>query len=295
PNVLGSTLLIEKVFREAGFPEGVFQNLIIETHDVESIIRHPVVKAVTLTGSDRAGSAVAALAGSEIKKSVLELGGSNAFIVLDDADLPLAVDAGVAARMQNNGQSCIAAKRFLIQRGISGTYIRHFTDQMKGFVTGDPLDEKTTLGPLARIDLAEKLEQQVQKSVEMGATCLLGGKRNRTFFEPTVLTGVVPGMPAFDEELFGPVAAFTEIDNLDHAIELSNLSVYGLGVSIFTHQTEAVIARLHQLEDGAVFVNEMVKSDPRLPFGGTKRSGFGRELSAIGIREFTNIKTVYIR
>lgn len=294
PNVQGTALLIEELMAEAGFPRGVYQNLLVEVDKMPDIISHSVIKAVTLTGSGRAGSSVASLAGKSLKKTVLELGGSNAFIVLDDADLDLAVEKGVFARMQNNGQSCIAAKRFFIHQSVYEDYLDRFKKKLTEYKLADPLLENTLLGPVARVDLAENLDRQVRLSIEQGAELEYGGTRKNAHFEPTLLTNIREGMPAFDEELFGPVAAFAKIDNLDDAIDKSNLSDYGLGVSIFTDDIEKSLKSISRIEDGAVFFNELVKSDPRLPFGGTKKSGYGRELGPQGIREFVNIKTIYI-
>ena len=294
PNVLGSAILIEELLQEAGFPRGVYQNLIVETDKIPEIIDHSVIKAVTLTGSGRAGSSVASLAGKSLKKSVMELGGSNAFVVLEDTDMDLAVEKGVFARMQNNGQSCIAAKRFFIHHGIFDEYIFRFLEKLKEYRVADPMETDTLLGPMARTDLAEQLEKQIQDSVEQGAKLVTGGSREKAHFEPTILTDIEPGMPAFDEELFGPAAAFARIDDLDDGIDKSNLSAYGLGISIFTSSIESVLSSVDKVQDGAVFVNELVKSDPRLPFGGTKKSGFGRELGPQGIKEFVNTKTVYV-
>ena len=293
PNVFGAALAIEKIMMQAGFPDGVFQSLVIDVGQVPRAIKNRSVRAVSLTGSERAGSHVAAQAAKAVKKALLELGGSNAFIVMEDADLELAVRLGITARMQNNGQSCIAAKRFLVHEAIMDEYLARFEEAMGAFTMGDPLDPSTTLGPLAREDLAINLERQVRQSIEDGAELRLGGKRDRTFFEPTVLTNVQKGMPAFEEELFGPVAAFSTFGTTEEAVKLSNSSPYGLGVSIFTRDPDHVKDVLSDIEDGAVFINDMVKSDPRLPFGGTKQSGFGRELGLMGIREFVNLKTIY--
>lgn len=295
PNVQGTAKHIIAAFEEAGFAKGCLQNLPVSVEQVASLISDPIVKAVTLTGSGKAGSAVAAQAGKAIKKTVLELGGSNAFIVLDDADLDLAVKAGLNARMQNNGQSCIAAKRFFLQEGIAEEYLHRFAAGMQTYKSGNPLEESTTLGPLARLDLAEDLERQVTQSLQEGARLMAGGKRNGAFYEPTILSEAKPGMTAFEEELFGPVAAITVVSDLDEAIKLSNLSKFGLGASIFTQDVATAVQASRKLEDGAVFINELVKSDPRLPFGGTKTSGYGRELSQHGIREFCNAKTVYVK
>jgi len=295
PNVFGCAMHIEDLLKEAGFPDGVFQNLVIHHDKVENIIADDRVKAATLTGSERAGSSVAALAGEHIKKTVLELGGSNSFIVWEDADIDQAVDTGISARMMNSGQSCIAAKRFILVGDAYEKFLPAFTEKVKELKSGDPLDEATDIGPLARTDLAEKLERQVKDSVEKGAQLLMGGERNRAYYEPTILTNVEPGMPAFDEELFGPVACFIRAESKDEAFELAGKSKYGLGTTVFTTDTERALKAAGSVPDGAYFINELVKSDPRLPFGGTKRSGYGRELSREGILEFVNKKTVYVK
>jgi succinate-semialdehyde dehydrogenase/glutarate-semialdehyde dehydrogenase len=294
PNTFGTGELINELFLSAGFQEGVYSNLIIEVEKVQHIIKHEHIKAVTLTGSEKAGASVASIAAGEIKKSVLELGGSNAFIVMEDAEIVKSVDLGFEARMQNNGQSCIAAKRFLVHKEVFDEYVRCFQDKIDRLHFGDPLDENTTIGPLARIDLAEKLESQVQKSIAMGAKLLCGGRRSSAFYEPTILTNVQPGMPAFDEELFGPVAAFTSFTSIEKAIRLSNQNDYGLGVSVCCQDAETMLPLISEFREGAVFLNEKVMSDPRLPFGGIKKSGFGRELGMQGIKEFVNTKTVFI-
>ncbi|MDX1650931.1 MAG: NAD-dependent succinate-semialdehyde dehydrogenase [Brumimicrobium sp.] len=294
-NVLGCAQKIEEVFLKAGFPEGVFQNIIVHHEKIESILENSVVKAVTLTGSEKAGSSVAGLAGKNIKKSVLELGGSNAFIVWKDADLEQALETAVNARMMNTGQSCIAAKRFLIMEDIYDEFLSGFTERISKLKQGDPLDKTTKLGPLARKDLADQLSKQVEESVQKGAKLTLGGGQNGCMYEATVLENVKPGMPAFDEETFGPVAAFTKVKTIEEAFELSNHSKFGLGVSLFTQNTEKALGLADRVEDGALFINDLVKSDPRLPFGGTKYSGYGRELSKDGIMEFVNKKTVYVK
>jgi succinate-semialdehyde dehydrogenase/glutarate-semialdehyde dehydrogenase len=284
---------IEKIFETSGFPEGVFRNLVIGSERVENIIKHESIKAVSLTGSETAGQKVAAAAGSEIKKTLLELGGSNAFVVLEDADIKKAVQIGVKARFQNAGQSCIAAKRFIVHRKVSDEFIALFLQEIKKLKSGDPLKEDTDIGPLASIQQAEIIEYQVRRSVDMGANLLMGGIRDKAFFQPTVLTNVSPGMPVFDEEVFGPVAPVTIAENTAEAIALANATDFGLGVSLFTSDLKKAGDLVHEFEDGAVFINALVKSDPRLPFGGTKRSGYGRELAEAGIREFVNIKAVY--
>lgn len=292
-NVLGCALHIEEVFAKAGFPAGTFQTLILDKEQIASLISHPVIKAVTLTGSEGAGTSVASHAGKNIKKSVLELGGSNAFIVLPDADMKAAVETGVRARMQNAGQSCIAAKRFILHRDIAEDYIRAFSYHAAQLKVGNPMDPETDMGPLARTDLADQLEEQVNQSVEAGAGIVFGGNRKDNFYFPTLLTDVEPGMSAFDEELFGPVAAVTIANDDEDALRLANTSNFGLGISVFTQSRKRAQLFIDGSQDGAVFVNGLVKSDPRLPFGGTKRSGYGRELSSHGIREFVNVKTVW--
>ncbi len=293
-NVPKSAQLIEDIFMEAGFETGTYFNIPLESKDIQKIIEHPFVKAVSLTGSEKAGSSVASIAGKEIKKSVLELGGSNAFIVLDDADLDSVLDKAINARYRNAGQSCIAAKRFLVQEGIYDEFLERFTEKVKALKMGDPFDETTEIGPLARVDLAEELEQQVNQSVKMGAKIITGGKRKDAFYEPTVLTEITTEMPVFKEETFGPVAVIVKIKSFEESVELSNLTTFGLGVSICTKNIELYKNKIHLFEEGAVFFNELVRSDPKLPFGGVKKSGFGRELSEEGIREFVNIKTIVI-
>lgn len=294
-NVTLCALNIETLFNEAKALEGLFQTLLVGVEQIPSIIEHPATKAVTLTGSEKAGSSVASIAGKNIKKTVLELGGSNAFVLLEDADLDLMVPEAVKARYQNTGQSCIAAKRFLVHRDIEKEFMERFVEQVRSLKAGDPLTEETEIGPMAKEDLATLLEDQVKKSIDKGATLVTGGNRTNAHFEPCVLSDVAPGMPAFDQELFGPVAAVTIFDDDEKALDLINKSQFGLGATICTTDPDRSTKFIDRVEDGAVFVNAMVKSDPRLPFGGTKRSGYGRELSRQGIREFVNIKTVYIR
>jgi len=285
---------IQELLDKAGFPEGVFQNLVIGSEKVKKIIKHPAVKAVTLTGSESAGKSVASEAASNIKKTVLELGGNNSFIVLDDADVDKAVEVGLKARMQNGGQSCIAAKRFIIHEKVSKQFIEKFKKNLNKLVVGDPLKDKTDIGPLSSVEQVEKVKDQVNRSVEMGARIIAGAEPRGALYFPALVVDVKPGMPLFDEEVFGPVAPVTIVQNVEEAVELSNKSVYGLGVSLFTNDLEKAEELIPEFEDGAVFINALVKSHPRLPFGGTKRSGYGRELSVAGIREFVNIKTVYI-
>jgi succinate-semialdehyde dehydrogenase/glutarate-semialdehyde dehydrogenase len=295
PNVFGSAIKIEELFTKAGFPEGVFQNLIIHHDETEKIVSHSAIKAITLTGSERAGSAVASLAGKYIKKSLLELGGSNAFIVWKDADIDQSVKTALTARMLNAGQSCIAAKRFLLHTDIYEEFVSKFVAGVSAMKAGDPLNEDTKIGPLARKDLAEELQKQVQSSIAKGAELLLGGKQTNCFHEPTILGNVTPGMAAFDEETFGPLAAMIKVSSEEESIQFSEMSKFGLGVTICTKDIDKALAFAPQISDGALFINEMVKSDPRLPFGGSKLSGYGRELSKDGILEFVNRKTVYVK
>ena len=294
-NVFGSAELIEDVFIKAGVPKGVFQNLIIHHDQTEKIIAHDAVKAVTLTGSERAGSAVAEITGKHIKKTVLELGGNNAFIVWEDADIDEAVKRAITARMLNCGQSCIAAKRFILIESIYEEFVAKFTKAVSDLKSGDPLKENTKVGPLAREDLADQLNMQVKESVKSGAELLYGGDQDKCYHDPTVLGNVTPGMPVFDEETFGPVAAMIKAKDIEHAFALSEQSKYGLGVTVCTKNTEKALTYAHKVSDGAYFINELVKSDPRLPFGGTKKSGYGRELSKDGIMEFVNRKTIYVK
>lgn len=295
PNVFGCAQQIEDVFVKAGYPSYVFQNLIVHHDQTELIISNDAVKAITLTGSERAGSAVAEISGRHIKKTVLELGGSNAFIVWEDADIDKSVKIALTARMLNCGQSCIAAKRFILVEGIYDEFVMKFTEAVKELKPGDPMDENTTIGPLARLDLANQLNKQVKESVAKGAKLLLGGNQNGCYHEPTILGNVVPGMAAFDQETFGPLAAMVKAKDIEHAFELSENSNYGLGVTVCTKNTEEALKYADMVSDGAYFINELVKSDPRLPFGGTKNSGYGRELAKDGMMEFVNRKTVYVK
>jgi len=294
-NVAGCAQLLEDIFIEAGFPKGVYQNLMIASDQVEDVIKNPIIKAVSLTGSEKAGAAVASAAAKEIKKAVLELGGSNALIICEDADLDKAVPIAVTARMQNAGQSCIAAKRFFVHESLFDTFIRKFKEGVEKMKIGDPMNDDTEIGPLARIDLAKDIEKQVDKSVEMGAKIITGGKRTDAFYDPTVLIDVTTDMPVFNEEVFGPAVPVMPFKTFEEAVELSNKSNFGLGVSIFTEDIEAIKNKIHLFQEGAVFINAMVKSDPALPFGGVKRSGYGRELAENGMKEFVNVKTVYIK
>ncbi len=293
-NVFGSALNIEKVFKRAGFPDNCFSTLLIGSDAVEEIIENEKVKAVTLTGSGPAGSSVASIAGKNIKKTVLELGGSNALVVFKDCDIEKTVDTCVMARFQNTGQSCIAGKRLLIDESISEEFIEKMLVKVREMKSGDPMHDETFVGTLAREDLAKDLEKQVKESVKAGAKIAIGGKRQDAYFEPTVLTNVTKNMVAFKEETFGPVLSVTTFKTIEEAIELSNNSKFGLGVSIFIKNIDEAEKLAFQFDEGAVFINELVKSDPRLPFGGIKQSGYGRELSEHGIREFMNRKTVFI-
>ncbi|GAB3922263.1 NAD-dependent succinate-semialdehyde dehydrogenase [Mucilaginibacter myungsuensis] len=297
-NVPGCALAIEDIVKEAGFPDHVFQTLLIGSGEVEAIIADPLIQAVTLTGSNAAGSKVAAKAGELIKKTVLELGGSDAYIILKDADLEQATEACVNSRLINGGQSCIAAKRFIVEEEIETEFTRLFVEKMRAKVMGDPLQNGTDIGPQARADLRDELHDQVIRSVQKGAKILLGGevpKQPGAWYPPTVLTGVKKGMPASDEELFGPVAAIISARDEEHAITLANDNIFGLGAAIFTaDKTRGEHIAATRLEAGSCFVNTMVKSDPRLPFGGIKQSGYGRELGMFGIHEFVNIKTVFV-
>lgn len=294
-NVMKSAEMIQEVFENAGFPKGCFQNLIVGSEKIEALLENRLIRAVTLTGSKPAGASVASIAGKQIKKSVLELGGNNALVVFEDADIKKAIDVCVKARFQNTGQSCIAGKRLLLQQSIAEVFIHKFKIEVEGLKSGNPLENDTYIGVMAREDLAEELEKQVNDSVKMGAEVLLGGKRKGCFFEPTILIKVDETMPVFKEETFGPVIGITLFENEADAVSFVNNSEFGLGVSIFTSDRKRVDRLIPQFFEGAVFVNELVKSDPRLPFGGVKTSGYGRELSIHGIREFVNKKTVYIK
>jgi succinate-semialdehyde dehydrogenase/glutarate-semialdehyde dehydrogenase len=297
-NVPGCALALEEAFRNAGFPESAFTTLMIPARAVGEVIAHPAVRAVSLTGSESAGRQVAALAGASLKKTVLELGGSDAFVVLADAEVEHVARQAALARTINNGQSCIAAKRFIVEEPIATRFEDTFIASMAALRMGDPRDPATQVGPLARPDLVDDLEDQVRRTVAAGAALRLGGWRQKgpgCFFPPTVLTGVEPGMAAFDEETFGPVAPVTRARDAEHALELANHSRYGLGGSIWTADVERGRSLAARFEAGAVFVNETVKSDPRVPFGGVKCSGYGRELAAFGLREFVNMKTVWVR
>lgn len=296
-NVPQCALAIEEVFRESGFPKGTFQTLLVPGSEAAKLIEHPVIAAVTLTGSEEAGCQVASCAGRVLKKTVMELGGSDPFIVLADADLGASVQTGVRARYQNAGQSCIAAKRFIVVDSVFREYRDRFVEAVLHLKVGNPMDRSTQVGPLARAEFMDDLERQIRESVAKGAVIVAGGsRRNGTgyYFEPTVLTEVQPDMPAGREELFGPVAAMIRARDTEEAIRIANRTPFGLGSSLWTSDLEGATRLARRIEAGQVFINGMVASDPRLPFGGVKRSGYGRELSEFGIREFVNIQTVWI-
>ncbi|MGA9852821.1 MAG: NAD-dependent succinate-semialdehyde dehydrogenase [Gammaproteobacteria bacterium] len=296
-NVPGCALALEQIFREAGYPEGVFQALMIGIPVVDSVIRDTRIAAVTLTGSERAGRAVARAAGESLKKCVLELGGSDAFVVLDDADVKLAAETGVKSRYQNAGQSCIAAKRFIVVESIAEPFLKEFRSRAQALKFGDPFDDKTTLAPMARFDLRDSLHKQVEDALAKGAEALIGGKflpGKGAFYAASILDGVKPGMRAWEEELFGPVASVIRVRDEAEALKVANASTYGLGGSVWTHDQKRGETFARRMQSGSAFVNGLVKSDPRVPFGGIKQSGYGRELARHGIHEFTNVKTVWI-
>lgn len=300
-NVSGCALAIEEVIKEAGFPKDVFSVLLINSKMVKLAIAHPFIKAVTLTGSTEAGKQVAQQAGFHLKKTVLELGGSDPYLVLADADLEQAAEICMQSRLINNGQSCIAAKRFILVKEIEKEFLKIFLLKMQSKITGDPFEAQTDLGPMARKDLRDELHQQVTDNIKAGAKCILGGeipdfKGDHAFYTPTILTGIKKGMPAWQDEIFGPVALIFSAKDEEEAIKIANDSPFGLGAAVFTASKahgEEIAAK--KLNAGSCFVNSLVKSDPRLPFGGINQSGYGRELSSFGIREFVNIKTVYIQ
>ncbi|WP_439487891.1 NAD-dependent succinate-semialdehyde dehydrogenase [Algoriphagus sp.] len=296
-NVPQCSLAIEEVFTEAGFPEGVFQSLLIDSDTTTELIADERIKAVTLTGSEKAGGSVASVAGKHIKKSLLELGGSDPFIVLKDADLKKAAETAVKARMINFGQSCIAAKRFIIEEEVYDKFLTLFVENFKNLKQGDPMDENSDFACMARPDLAEDLYQQVENSLNAGATLIYGGDKpenGSARFSPTILADIPTSSPAYKEELFGPVATLFKVKNEDDAIALANDTEFGLGASIWSEDMEKASALAGKIESGAVFINAMVASNPHLPFGGVKKSGYGRELGRYGILEFVNSKTVYL-
>ncbi len=298
-NVQGCAQAIESIFTRAGFPEHLFKNLTLSSKNIEPVITHPLVQAVTLTGSTPAGKAVAALAGKTLKKTVLELGGSDPYVILEDADLEAAAKACLVGRMINTGQSCIAAKRLIVVESVQEKFEQLIIEHMSQQTMGNPLEKEVDIGPMVNVKARDELHDQVQRSVALGAKLKLGGyilEGKGAFYPPTVLTKVMPGMPAFDEELFGPVAVIIAARDAEDALHLANTTTFGLGAAIFTGDVargERLAAET--LEAGCCFVNDFVRSDPRLPFGGIKQSGYGRELSSFGILEFVNIKTVYVR
>jgi succinate-semialdehyde dehydrogenase / glutarate-semialdehyde dehydrogenase len=298
-NVPQSALAIETILKEAGFPEGAFQSLLIGANQVEAIINDPRVKAATLTGSELAGAALGAAAGKQLKKVVLELGGSDPFIILKSADLEQAIATAVTARMLNNGQSCIAAKRFIVEDSIADEFEQRFVEKFQMLTIGDPMDENIDVGPLATPSILQELDQLVQTCIEKGCKVLTGGQplsdRPGNFYPPTILTDFPPGTPADQEEFFGPVALLFRVPDIDAAIKLANSTSFGLGASAWTTEVGQIERLVEEIEAGAVFINGLVKSDPRLPFGGIKRSGYGRELGILGIHEFVNIKTVWVK
>jgi acyl-CoA reductase-like NAD-dependent aldehyde dehydrogenase len=296
-NTTRCNLEIQRIFREAGAPLGVVSALLVSNAHADELIADPRISAVTLTGSERAGVAVAGAAAAVLKKCVLELGGSDAFIVLADADLDAAVRTAVKARLQNNGQSCIAAKRFIIEKPIYNDFIDAFAAAMRTQRVGNPAEDTTDVGPCARADLMQNLQRQVERTLDRGARLVLGGHAldgDGFFYEPTIVADVAPGMAMFDEETFGPAAAVLPANDAAHAVALANTSNYGLGFALWTKEIARAEELASHVEAGSVFINGMVASDPRLPFGGIKRSGYGRELSTFGIHEFTNIQTIWI-
>lgn len=293
-NVPNAAKDLDDLFQVAG-EEQIYYNLPISSDLVATVLAHPVVKGVSLTGSEAAGKSVAEVAGRYLKPVLLELGGSNAFIICEDVNLHEIVPIAVRARMQNAGQSCIAAKRFLVHNRLKESFIALFREELQKFKTGDLTDESTTFGPMARVDLAQELEEQMQKSIAMGARVVYGGNRDEAFFEPTLLEAVTPDMPVFREETFGPLAVVLGFESFDEAVALSNQSNYGLGVSLFSSNTDFLRSRIADFNEGALFINDMVVSDPSIPFGGIKNSGYGREMSDEGMLAFVNRKTVVIK
>ena len=298
PNTTACALSMQRIFEEAGFPKYLFNTIIADIPQIEPIVANNKVAAVTLTGSTRAGKSLAALAGKHLKKAVLELGGSDPYLILADADLNLAAETCVTGRLINSGQSCIAAKRFIVHSSVKNAFVDKVKQLMEAKAVGDPTEDGTDIGPIAREDLMKQLADQVDQSVKKGAKIVLGGKKDQGqgfYYSPTILTDVKPGMPAYDDELFGPVASIIEVNDEEEAIKVANDTIYGLGSAVFTRDLAKAEIIASKLQAGSTFINAFVKSDPRLPFGGIKESGYGRELSSIGIKEFVNVKTVYIK
>ncbi len=297
-NVPQSAQSIEQAFIESGCPIGLYQNLLLPASKVEDLINDDRIQGVSLTGSEAAGASVAATAGRVIKKSVLELGGSDPFIVLNEADVDLSCQVAITARFNNAGQTCISAKRFIVEQGIYDKFVKQLLEHYQSLKLGDPMDKETNIGPLASEQILNQVEHQVELSVKLGAQVLCGGHKRPEFgcaYEPTILTEVKPGMPVYDEEVFGPVAAIIKVKDAKEAITIANDTRFGLGASLWTNNQELIKELVPQIKAGSVFVNGMVKSDPRLPFGGIKKSGYGREIGTYGLKEFTNIKTVWIK
>ncbi|NQU65346.1 MAG: NAD-dependent succinate-semialdehyde dehydrogenase, partial [SAR324 cluster bacterium] len=296
-NVFGAAKKIEEIIQKAGFPKNVFRSLIIPSSQVEAVIKNPIIKAVTLTGSEPAGMQVASTAGKELKKMVMELGGSDPFLVMEDADLEKSATVSVTARLLNAGQVCISAKRFIVMESVSQAFEELQKKKVEALVVGDPTEDKTDMGPMARADLADEIDAQVKKSIEMGARLVTGGKKLDQpgfYYAPTILADVKKGMPAYDEETFGPIAAIITVKTEEEAIAVANDTPYGLGASVWTKNTEQGERIARRIDCGMVFINNMVASNPALPFGGVKRSGFGRECSEYGLKEFVNIKTICV-
>ena len=297
PNVQASAVAIEKIFHDCGIPKDLFRILMIDVDIIPNIISNKHVKAVSLTGSELAGSKVAECSGKNLKKTVLELGGSDAFIVLSDADLPKCIDSAVKGRMLNNGQSCIAAKRFIVHEDVYDEFIAGLQKTIESLIVGDPMLSETQVGPLAREDILNKIENQVKESIKLGAELVSGGKRvgeSGYYYAPTILTNISQSMPVYNQETFGPVFSVFKFNDIDKMVELANDTDFGLGGSVWSKNKDKALSVARRIETGAVFINDFTKSDPRLPFGGVKNSGYGRELSEFGIKEFVNVKTIAV-
>ncbi len=297
PNVQSSAIAIEKIFHSVGLPKDIFRILIIDIDIVPDIISNKMIKAVSLTGSEVAGSKVAECSGKNLKKTVLELGSTDAFIVLDDADLPKCVDSAIKGRMLNNGQSCIAAKRFILHDDIYNDFLEMLKTSVSSLKLGDPMLNSTQVGPLARFDILDKIQSQVDQSIELGANLVCGGKKVGTlgyFYAPTILTNITKDMPVYNQETFGPVFSVFKCSNIKQMLDLANDTDFGLGASVWSNDNDKALSIAHKIETGSVFINDFMKSDPRFPFGGVKKSGYGRELSEFGIKEFVNVKTIAV-